>query len=55
MCKDDGIFLGVFEDDFPPGVHPDPSLILTLHPEVHCLDLLCVNHYNIKLKGLFQE
>ena len=47
MCEDNGIFLGVFEDDLPPGMEPHPTVVLTLHPEVHSLNLLRVDHCNL--------
>ena len=47
MCEDNGIFLGVFEDDLPPRMEPHPTVVLALHPEVHRLNLLCVDHCNL--------
>lgn len=42
--EDDGIFLGVFEDDLAARVQPHPALVLALQTEVHRLDLLRVDH-----------
>ena len=50
VCEDDRIFLGVFEDYFAPGVKPDPGVVLTLHPEVHRLNLLRVDHCNSNIR-----
>ena len=48
MREDDGVLLGILEDDFAPGVEPEPMTIPTLNPEVHSLNLLALDHWGQK-------